>query len=87
MGTQNPKVPVKASHRFLQKFISINLSGKVEHVPSEFDRVVRVFRKAGGRWEGIFRGNPRDIDLLKRVLKVAYEKGYLTRKEKWGARG
>ena len=87
MSVLNPKSPVKASHRFLRKLLSITLSGKVEQVPSELDRVGRVFRKAGGSWEGIFKGNPRDIDLLKRVLKVAYEKGHLTRKEKWGSRG
>jgi|SaaInlStandDraft_4_1057021.scaffolds.fasta_scaffold05892_4 hypothetical protein len=87
MASLNPTVPVKASHRFLRKLLSITLSGKVEQVPSELDKVSRVFREAGGRWEGIFKGSPRDIALMKQVVKVAYEEGHLTRKEKWDASG
>ena len=87
MGTMNPRSPTKASHRFLQKLLNITLAGKVEQVPSELNRVSQVFRRAGGKWEGIFHGSPQDIALLKEILKVAYDKGYLTRKEKWEARG
>ena len=86
MSTLNPSVPIKASHRFLKKFLSVTLDGKVETVPSEFDRLSHVFRRAGGSWEGVFKGSPDAFALLKKVVDVAYEKGYLTHKEKWGAK-
>lgn len=82
-----PKSPLRADHRFLQRFISVVLGGKVENIPEEFSRVSQVFVKAGGSWKGIFLGSPKDMDLLRRILKVAQEKGYLTKKHTWGANG
>lgn len=85
MGSMNPKVPVRADHRFIQKYITVVLGGKVENVPEEFSLVSKVFIKAGGSWEKVFMGSPEDVELLKKVLKTAYEKGYLTKKYKWEA--
>jgi len=81
----NPKAPLRADHRFLKKVLAISLGGKVEHVPAELDRISQVFQKAGGRWSRLFQGSPRDFHLLRKVVKVAYDKGYLTKKYKWGA--
>ncbi len=75
--------PVRADHRFLRRMITVTLGGKLEHVPAEFEKVTRVFAKAGGSWERIFRGSPDDLNLIKRVLKVAFDKGYLTKKWIW----
>ena len=83
----DPKSPLRADHRFIQRYISVVLGGKVENVPEEFSRVSAVFVKAGGSWLKIFQGSPQDVDLLKRVLKVAHKKGFLTLKRTWGAKG
>lgn len=83
MGSLDTKTPVRADHRFIHQLISVTLDGKVEEIPAEFDRVSRVFQKAGGSWMRLFRGSPKDVSLLKKILKVAHKKGYLTKKSKW----
>ena len=87
MAESNPKAPLRADHRFIKRLIGVVLEGKVEQVPEEYDRVARVFRKAGGSWQRLFRGSPEEINRLKKVLDVAYDKGYMTKKHKWGDGG
>ena len=77
--------PVRADHRFIDQLVSSTLGGKVERIPSEYDFLARVFRRAGGSWERLFRGSPEDVALLKKVLKRAVKNGYLTEKRGWGA--
>lgn len=84
MPTLTPKWPTRADHRFIFKMVKIVLDEKVLPLPDEFDRVSRVFSKAGGSWERLFLGSPEDVTLLKTVLKVAFKHGYLTRQGKWG---
>lgn len=83
MATMTPKWPIRADHRFLMKLIKLTLDGKVVPLPDEFDRVSRVFSKAGGSWQRVFHGSPEDVDLLKTVLKTAYKYGYLTKTGDW----
>lgn len=83
MSTITPKWPVRADHRFILKMVKLNLDGKVIPRPDEFDRVARVFTKAGGSWERLFLGSPDDVNLLKTVLKVAIKHGYLTKTQAW----
>jgi len=83
MAGVDPKTPLRADYRYLRRLISITLGGKVENVPSEYDHVCRVFAKAGGTWQRVFGGSPKDIELLKKILKVALKKGYLTEKWVW----
>ena len=63
------------------------LGGKVEQVPEEFDLISRVFREAGGSWAGIFNGAPKDMSLLKEVIKMAFKKQMLTVKRDWRGNG
>lgn len=84
MAKVDPRTPLRADYRYLQRLIAITLGGKVENVPSEYDHIGRVFAKAGGSWEQVFSGAPKDIALLKKILKVALKKGYLTKKWNWG---
>lgn len=84
MSAITPKWPTRADHRFILKMVKLSLDGKVIPRPDEFDRVARVFSKAGGSWERLFLGSPEDIGLLKTVLKVAFKHGYLTKTGKWG---
>lgn len=74
----------RADYRMIKKIMQMSLDGKVEHVPAEYDRITRVFAKAGGSWERLFNGgSPSDLSLLKQVIKVAYKKGFLTKKYQW----
>lgn len=82
MAILDPKVPLRADHRFLKKLVSTGFD-KADPTPAEFDEVSRVFSKLGGSWERIFRGSPADIQLLKKVLKVALKHGHLTKKKVW----
>ncbi len=83
MPALTPKWPTRADHRFMLKLASMVLSGKIETLPGEFDRLSRVFSKAGGSWKRIFNGSAEDIELLKTVMKVAFKHGHLTKKEQW----
>lgn len=78
-----PQDPVRADHRFIMKLVGLTLDSKVHPSPSEFDLVSRVFSKAGGSWERVFKGSPEDIARLKQVLKLAFKHGFLTKKEPW----
>ena len=86
MASLDPRSPLRADHRFIKRLMQSTLSGKVEHVPAEFDRISRAFGLLGGSWERIFRGSPGDIDLLKRILKRAFTNKMLTESFKWEAR-
>lgn len=83
MATQSPITPVRASHRFIQKCVQIVCGGKVEEVPSEFDQINFYFLKLGGSWEKIFKGDPDQVVLLKKIIKVMYKKNRLTLKADW----
>jgi hypothetical protein len=84
MSALKPQTPARADHRFLNKMVSITLGGKVEYLPSEFDRLARVFSKMGGSWERLFLGgSPSDVNLVKKIIQTAFKNGYLTKKEKW----
>jgi len=67
----------------MMKLVTVALGGKASPRPEEFDRVARVFSRAGGSWKSVFNGSVEDINLLKTVMKVALKHGYLTKKEKW----
>ncbi len=71
--------PVRADHRIIRRLISATYGGKVDHKAEEYEIVTKVFKKAGGSWHRLFLGSTRDIGLLKKILRVAYTKGHLTR--------
>ena len=79
----DPLVPSRADHRFVKKLLSTTYGSKVEHRMDECDLVCRVFLKAGGSWERLFLGSYEQISLLKKILRVAYKKGYLTQVPEW----
>ena len=81
MPVLTPTSPSRADHRFLRKLISSILGGKVEERASELQLISDIFRKAGGSWERIFKGSPSDIQLLKDVIKWAFKKKHLTKKQ------
>lgn len=79
----NPLWPTKASHRFLKKILGTGFKGKVEEDGDKFDLLSRVFLRAGGSWRGIFKGgSSTDIDLLKKVIRVAIKRGTLKKKSR-----
>lgn len=82
MAILDPRVPLRADHRFLKKLVDTGLDG-ADPTPAEFNRVSWVFSKLGGSWERIFRGSLPDVQLLKRVLKVALKHKFLSKKESW----
>lgn len=83
MARSNPVFPTRADHRFIRNILDTIYSGKVVHLPHEYDRLCAVFKKAGGSWERIFRGNVDDICLLKKIIKIAVRDKHLTPKGSW----
>lgn len=77
--------PVKANHRFLLTVATSLLGSKKSYspTPAELDRVSAVFIRAGGSWERLFHGSADDVNLAKRVMRVAADKGHLTLKPDW----
>jgi len=69
----------------MQAIIKTHLESlKLDPSPEQLSRVAEVFSKAGGTWEGAFKGSIDDIELLKKVIKVAAKKGVLSKTPKWG---
>ena len=79
----SPFTPVRSDHRLIRKIIGSMYGTSMVTKPSEYDRIARVFKKAGGSWERVFLGSPKDLDLLRRVIRIAAKKGFLTKKEPW----
>ena len=80
---EDPRLPVRADHRFIGQLFSSVLGGKVEEVPDEFDMLGKAFELAGGSWVRIFQGSPKDTVLLKQLIQAAFKRGLLTKKRNW----
>lgn len=79
-----PSDPSRADHRFIKYVIETFFKKKnVLADPDSFAKVTNVFSLMGGSWERLFKGSARDIDLLKKCVKVAIEKGVLSKAPKW----
>lgn len=83
-GNRNPTVPAKAYHRLMRSLVKMAHKG-VDAKPEEFDRAAEVFTLAGGSWERLFKGSVDDLNLLKRVVKVAVEKEVFSKASKWAS--
>lgn len=85
MSSRTPTSPLSAHHRLMRAIVGTLLQkNRYKPTPADFELCSRVFKKAGGSWERVFKGSVEDMVLLKTVLKVAGKKGYLTRSPKWG---
>lgn len=73
--------PSRFDHRFIRKLLNSSSSGEVEHVRKEYDLISKVFSRAGGSWERIVNGSPTDVGLIKKIVKLAVKKGYVTKKD------
>lgn len=78
-----PDEPIQADHRFIRATLKSLFGGKVQHIPEEYERVSQVFSKLGGSWEAVHKGSADHINRLKRVVKYAFENGYLTKSGEW----
>jgi hypothetical protein len=75
-----PSDPSRADHRMVGCILKTFFKDKnILHVPEEFDRVSKVFARAGGSWERLFEGSVRDVNLLKRIVKVAINEGFMSK--------
>jgi len=83
--TMSASSPVKANHRFLMTVATSLIGGGKSYspTPDELDRVSTVFVRAGGSWARLFGGSVDDVNLAKRVMRVAAKKGHLTPKPDW----
>jgi len=71
--------PIRADHRVIRRLLTATYGGDVTPKGDEYLKVASVFAKAGGSWEKLFLGSAKDLGLLKRVLRVAYKTGHLTK--------
>lgn len=81
----NPRTPLRANHRFIRLVLNTMGEKSIVHIESEYDRVSRVFGKAGGSWAAVFQGDIEQINLLKKVIKFAVKRGFITKS--WEATG
>lgn len=76
--------PPRADHRIIKYMLSSFYKKKgIAPDPKEFDKVTNVFGVMGGSWERLFKGSAKDIELLKKCIKIAIEKGVLSKAPKW----
>lgn len=71
-------LPCRADYRYIKDLISKFCKDAV-HIRSEYDQIISVYKKAGGSWKGVYKGNVSDITLLKKVVKTAYKVGKITK--------
>jgi len=84
MGKRTPTSPTSAHHRYMRSMVATHFGDKkVQPTPEEFDKVSSVFKKAGGSWERLFKGSISDVNLLKRIFKVAVKDDILTKSQRW----
>lgn len=76
--------PPRADHRLMQYMLDAFFKKKgIAADPKEFDKVTNVFSVMGGSWERLFKGSAKDSELLKKCIKIAIEKGVLSKAPKW----
>jgi len=75
MAKLDADYPYRAYHRHIQYILKQYGKGDgIIHAPEKYEKINEVFKKMGGSWEGVFKGNPDDITLLKKVIKTAIKK-------------
>ena len=85
MSGRTPTSPTSSYHRLLRTMVTLNHEDEgLSPTPKELDLVAKVFVKAGGSWEKLAKGSVDDFDLMRRVIKVAIKKGYISKSPKWG---
>lgn len=85
MSKRTPTTPVNAHHRLMRAIVGTSLKkGGYKPTPHDLDLCSRVFKRAGGSWEKVFKGSVADMILLKTTLKVAGKQGYLSKAPQWG---
>lgn len=78
-----PGDPPRADHRFIDYQVKNFVKKKCLSLPDEYDHVARVFARAGGSWERLFRGSVADVVLLRKIIKVAVKTGHISAAPKW----
>lgn len=79
-----PSDPPRADHRLLQYIVETFYGKKgVRSDPGEFDKVSNIFGLMGGSWERVFKGSAKDINLLKKIVKIAIDKGVISKAPVW----
>jgi hypothetical protein len=75
--------PIRADHRFIRYQIKNFMKGNILHDPDEYAHVCRVFSRAGGSWERLFKGSAQDVVLLRRIIKIAVKEGHISKAPRW----
>lgn len=82
---RSPLKPVYSHHRLMKQLLTVSDGEDHSPTPGELDRVARGFQRCGGSWVKLHQGSVDDMDLLRKLLKVAAKNGLLTKSSKWGA--
>ena len=79
---RTPVSPASAYHRLVLTVLKMDHKG-LDPQPSELNLVGRVFVRAGGSWERLFKGSSKDLLTLRKVLAVAVKRKLITPAAKW----
>lgn len=71
--------PARFDKRFIRKMVELSDAEAAALTKEDYDLITRVFHLRNGSWEGILKGNPDDISLLKKVVKFGIKHGYLAK--------
>lgn len=75
--------PSRADYRLVRRLVSMLYGDAVRGTPDEYDRIVRVYARAGGCWQRLYGGSSAEFALLKRVIRTAYRLRLLTLAPQW----
>lgn len=71
--------PARFDHRFIRKVVELSEAKAAVLTEKDYDLISRVFHRRHGSWEGILKGNPDDVMLLKSIVKFGLKHGYITK--------
>jgi hypothetical protein len=78
----NPVEPVRADYRKMLLLLREH-KDKFDPTPEELEKLSRVFVRFGGSWEALSKGDPSQVVKLRKVLNVACDQGYISKKKDW----
>lgn len=78
----NPIEPTRADYRKMLVLLR-EKKDEFDPTPDELGKLSRVFVRCGGSWEKLSKGDPSQVVRLRKVLKVACDRGYISKKKEW----
>ena len=72
---------IQSDHILLDRMLKMYCESPKPTI-DDLDRISKSFRQIGGSWENVILGDIDELSRLKKLVKFAYQNGYVTKKAK-----